>query len=89
MKKENLIGKKWGQLSSEEQKELLLIANTVDARSGNIMNETGECIIDFDGTEYSVSGKIVSMEDECSVKIDDNAIIYNSSDGIIEDDLIR
>jgi hypothetical protein len=86
--KKNLIGKRWGQLSSKEQKELLSIANTVDARSGNIMNETGECIIDFDGTEYSVSGKIVSMEDEYSLEIDDSAIIYNSSGGIIEDDLI-
>lgn len=85
----NLIGKKWGQLTSEEQKELLSIANTIDGRTGNTMNETGECIIDFEGTEYSISGKNVSMEDEYSLEIDDNSIIYNSSDGIIEDDLIR
>lgn len=85
----NLIGKKWGQLTSEEQKELLSIANTIDGRTGNTMNETGECIIDFEGTEYSISGKNLSMEDEYSLEIDDNAIIYNSSDGVIEDDLIR
>ena len=85
----NLIGKKWGQLTSKEQKELLSIANTIDGRTGNTINEVGECIIDFDGTEYSISGKNVFMEDEYSLEIDDNAIIYNSSDGVIEDDLIR
>ena len=85
----NLIGKKWGQLTSKEQKELLSIANTIDGRTGNTINETGECIIDFEGTEYSISGKNLSMEDEYSLEIDDNAIIYNSSDGVIEDDLVR
>ena len=29
------------------------------------------------------------MEDEYTLEIDDNAIIYNSNEGIIEDDLIR
>ena len=88
MKKENLIGKKWGQLSSEEQKELLSIANPIDARDMSAVY-SGDCTIDFLETPLSVIGKVISNEYEYSIKIDDNAIFYNSSEGIIEDDLIR
>ena len=60
------IGKKWGQLTEEQQYELLAKANVWD----NI--KSGDCIVDFD-ENLSISATIVDDE----IVIDDNYILYD------------
>lgn len=68
-----LIGKKWGELSAELQKDLLNNCSAADNMSETIDN--GECIVDFLDYEYaSIYGEVKDGE----VVIDDNAAIYDS-----------
>lgn len=68
---ENLIGKKWSEISKKEQDALLENANAV-IYTGEDLYGDGECI--FDLTEkYSIVGKVVNGEKI----IDDDAVIYN------------
>ena len=69
------IGKKWKQLTKEEQNMLLSKATPFEC-------STGECIIDL--TEnLSVTGEVIDTEEERYIEIDDDAIIYNPKEGII------
>ena len=69
------IGKKWKQLTKEEQEILLRKANTFEC-------SRGKCIIDL--TEnLSVNGEVIDTEEERYIKINDNAIIYNPNEGVI------
>ena len=77
---DKLVGVRWGDLS-EETKEFLL-------ENSNVWDDIkeGECIVDL--TEnLSVSGciKCVNKEEgDYEYLVDNDAIIYNSEDGIIE-----
>lgn len=76
-------GNFWGDLTSDEQDELLLVAKTIDARTGcNVLS--GECIIDFEGYEVSIAGQAIpcyesGMLSDVEILIDDEAIFYNPS----------
>ena len=68
-----LIGKKWGELSAELQKDLLSNCNPVDNMCETVKD--GECIVDFLSYEYvSVLGAVKDGE----VVIDDEAIIFDT-----------
>ena len=68
-----LVGKKWGELSTELKEDLLSNCNPVDNMCETVKD--GECIVDFLGYEYvSVLGAVKDGE----VVIDDNAVIYDS-----------
>lgn len=68
-----LIGKKWGELSTELKEDLLNNCNPVDNMCETVKD--GECIVDFLGYEYvSVYGEVKDGE----VVIDDEAIIYDT-----------
>lgn len=76
------IGKKWGQLTEDQQEELLMsVTDHIDGINGNTVKE-GDCIVDFE-CGLSVGGIAISTEDETYLKIDDNEIIYNSEEGVI------
>ena len=69
------IGKKWKQLTKEEQEILIRKANPFEC-------SRGKCIIDL--TEnLSVNGEVIDTEEERYIKINDNAIIYNPNEGVI------
>lgn len=72
-----LVGIRWGYLSEETKQDLLEGASCIDAETCKEVNE-GECIIDLT-RELSVSGKVI----ECEIVVDNDAIIYNPSEGII------
>lgn len=68
-----LIGKKWGELSTELKEDLLSNCNPVDNMCETV--KEGDCIIDFLEYEYvSVLGAVKDGE----VVIDDEAIIYDT-----------
>ena len=68
----NLVGKTWGELSEQQKEELLSIANAVNGVDGTRAKD-GDCIVDFQDYEFSISGKIV----EEVIQIDDNSIFYD------------
>ena len=70
------IGKKWKEVTNEEQEILLKNAIAFECSKG-------ECIIDLT-KNLSVNGKVIDNEEERYIKIDDNAIIYDPNEGIIE-----
>ena len=68
------IGKKWKQLTEEEQDQLLSNPHTTESE--------GDCIVDL--TEnLSVGGRVVVTDEESYIEIDDDAIIYDPSDRVI------
>ncbi|MGL5050786.1 MAG: hypothetical protein ACRC6E_09225 [Fusobacteriaceae bacterium] len=71
----DFIGKKWGELSLEEQ-NFLLETSYVD--NDNLDKKTGECIVDFENG-LSVSGKVVSSGSEEDLEIEEKAEIYDPS----------
>lgn len=81
----NLAGMKWYQLSQGQRDELLLSAVAIDGITGSNTKKSGECIVDFEGTNFSISGHVEIGEDEDIITISDEAIIYNSEEGIIVD----
>lgn len=75
------VGVKWGQLTEQEQKELLKDVNLFAGSFGFEHHpEPGEtCIVDLKDP-YSVSGRLeVVGENEMMIVIGDDAIIYNPS----------
>lgn len=68
----NFIGRKWGALTDEERKNLLMIGNVYD----NV--KEGDCIVDF-GEDLSITGKVIKeFKDEYGqLIIDDDAVFYN------------
>ena len=72
-----LVGVKWGDLKEETKEFLLENSNCVDAVNCNEAQE-GECIVDLNDT-LSVAGKIIDDQ----IEINDEAIIYNPSEGVI------
>lgn len=70
-----LVGKKWGQLSEDQQYELLRGANPFECKEG-------DCIIDLN--EYlSVAGRVINTEHDYYIEVEDDAIIYNPEEGSI------
>lgn len=65
-------GVRWGDLTEEEQEELLMDASAVDGRTGDNLKGSGECIIDLTHP-WSVAGRVEDGE----IIIDDGAVIYN------------
>lgn len=68
-----LIGVRWGDLSAETQGDLL---------AKSFCEGVGECIVDLT-SDLSIAGMIINNGDEKELVIDDDAIIYNSAQGII------
>ena len=68
------IGKKWKQLTSEEQDMLLSNANPFE-------HSKGKCIIDLT-EDLSVAGEVINTEEEIYIKIDGDSIIYNPTEGV-------
>lgn len=75
----NLEGKKWGELTEEQRTELLKKANPVDGSTGYKPTETMECIIDLE-FPFSVPGKITISDEEETIEIADDAVIYNPTE---------
>lgn len=75
----NLVGKKWGELTKEQKDNLLKSARGWDEH-GNHPTVTKECIIDLI-YPLSIAGKVVVTE-ETYIEISDDAVIYNSEEGI-------
>lgn len=71
-----LIGLRWGVLPLETKEWLLENVNCIDGATGNNVTE-GECIVDFSDV-LSIAGEIIDGE----IIIEDNAILYNPSEGI-------
>ena len=71
------IGKKWKQLTNDEQDMLLSNATPFECL-------VGECIIDLTD-DLSVIGEVIDTEEERYIQIDDDAIIYNPIEGIIKE----
>lgn len=69
-----LIGVKWADLKEETKEHLLQNA---------FYEGIGDVIFDLTNT-LSVSGNVDIENDEVVLKVDDNAIIYSPTDGIIE-----
>lgn len=74
----DIKGMKWNELTTKEQEELLVKATAIDARTGCIAKEDGDCTVDLFDT-ISVSGKLEDGE----IKIAEDAIIYDSTEGVI------
>ena len=72
MNMKKYVGKKWRQLTIVQQEELLKHANVWN----NI--KAGECIVDF-SEGLSVSANIIDEE----IVINDNAILYNPTEGVL------
>lgn len=74
----NLKGKKWGQLTEEQQYDLLSrVVDTIDGCSSSKVRH-GECIVDFDNG-LSIAG-YVNAENDYDIEIDDNSILYDSAE---------
>lgn len=67
--------RRWGDLSKQQQEDLLKNARGVSA-SGEDMRRSGECIIDLTD-DLSVGGEIVVSDNDIEFLIDDAAILYN------------
>lgn len=74
LESKNLIGRKWGELTEDEQKKLLSVANVWD----NVTE--GDCIVDMD-EDLAIAGTVIKYQyEDCyelELKIDDEAIFYN------------
>ena len=68
------IGKKWKQLTSEEQDMLLSNANPFECLKG-------KCIIDLT-EDLSVAGEVINAEEEIYIEVDGDSIIYNPREGL-------
>ncbi|EJU22530.1 hypothetical protein HMPREF1143_1775 [Peptoanaerobacter stomatis] len=75
----NLNQKMWKELTNEEQQKLMSIANAIDGRTGNNVKKSGDCIVDFGETGYSVAGRVLVTEEENIIEIDSEAVIYSPS----------
>lgn len=72
---ENLVGKKWGEIPREVQKELLSDCNIWS----DLIFDNEDIIIDLTNN-LSIDGKINLDSDEVNnFIIDDNSIIYDST----------
>lgn len=77
----NLVGMKWGELTADQQEELLKNSSTVNGSAFEQRLKNGEkCIVDLTDI-LSVPGTFISNEAEDTIEIDDDAIIYNSNEG--------
>lgn len=74
MKKLNLAGKKWGELTHEEKENLTISGYYPETTR----LEVGEhqVTVDFENG-LSVAGAIIVTEDEMEIFVDDQAIIYD------------
>lgn len=68
----NLTGKKWGEIGNKQKEKLLRCAICINGVDGTNVND-GDCIIDFEGFEFSIAGKVVDSE----ILIDNEEIFYN------------
>ena len=71
----NLTGKQWNQIIEEEREILLQAARAIDGETGNAATE-GECIVDFEGYDFSIAGKIVDDE----IVINNESVFYNPAE---------
>lgn len=72
-----LNGKKWCDLTPSEKEHMLKIASPVDARTCNRPECECECIIDFFGYDFSISGFVNEYGE---ITIDDSAKFYNPAE---------
>ena len=75
-----VCGKKWGEIDEKIKNWLQSEIHCCDGITGN-ETENGECIIDLRalGENFcSISGKIITTDDDVDVIIEDNAIIYKA-----------
>ena len=74
LKSENLVGRKWGELTDEQQQSILSVSNVWD----NVTE--GDCIVDID-EDLAIPGTVIKhvYEDsyDCELHIDNEAIFYN------------
>lgn len=68
-----LVGVRWGDLSEVTKEDLL---------SRAFCEGVGECIVDLT-SDLSVAGTIIDNGEEKELVINDDAIIYNPSEGIL------
>lgn len=72
----NLKGKKWGQLTEEQQYESLSrVVDTIDGCSGSKVRH-GECIVDFDNG-LSIAGYV---NNNYSIDINNDSILYDPAE---------
>lgn len=68
-----IVGVRWGDLSEVTKEDLL---------SRAFCEGVGECIVDLT-SDLSVAGTIIDNGEEKELAINDDAIIYNPSEGIL------
>lgn len=68
-----IVGVRWGDLSEVTKEDLL---------SRAFCEGVGECIVDLT-SDLSVAGTIIDNGEEKEIVINDDAIIYNPSEGIL------
>lgn len=69
---EMLTGIRWGSLPEEAREQL----------KGNANVWENSCVIDL-SSNLSIAGNVIDTEEEKTIEIDDNAIIYNAGNGIL------
>ena len=71
-------GKKWGQLTEQEQYDVKKEIINIVGADGNRVKK-GECIIDFIDN-ISICGYVNETFDDTEIIIDDNEIFYDSTE---------
>lgn len=62
-------GKEWSELSAAEKDYFLHLVQ--------VSEKEGDCIVDFEGLEISIPGRLILNEEEDELKIEDEAVFYN------------
>lgn len=62
-------GKEWNELNAAKKDYFMKLAIPSEKQ--------GLCIVDFEGLEISIPGRLISSEAEDELKIEDEAIFYN------------
>jgi hypothetical protein len=78
----NLVGKRWSEIPTELQAELLKAARLIDRQTGFTPLEGGECIVDFNSGLNAGSGEWLCIDgywnDETNeIKIYSDNVFYN------------
>jgi len=74
--KTEIIGKTWGEITEEKRKELLHCARAVSGVDGGSI-QNGDCIVDFEGYNFSIQGFLVNNEEEREIIIADDSVFYD------------
>lgn len=75
---ENFLGRTWGSLSLDEKKHFMSNFDLIDINTGQFPRENGDCIVKF-FNGLAVRGTFMVGNDEGAFDIEDDAVIYDST----------